>query len=186
MSEMIVRGKAAAAAHFNITVRQLANWEKAGMPGRSGRDYDLVKIQLWRDHKQGRGGGSDGRQEFLSPQRGKDFEDARLKKGRADLVEMAVRRQRGELLPRADIEKGEISNILTMKAGLMMLPRSLPPLLINCVAEREMEGVIRKAVYDLLWLYAKGAPVPCSFTRDEVRAFVEKLLCEWEVKDANK
>jgi phage terminase Nu1 subunit (DNA packaging protein) len=158
MRETEVIGKAAAAAFFKVSVRQVRNWEKAGMPGRVGRTYDLVKIQLWRDQKQGKVLEDDPRQGFLSPQRGKDFQDERLKRAKADLVEMTVRRQRADLIEISKIIEFIEGRNRVMKQGLLTLERSLPPQLVICQSEREMEAVIHQAVRALLESYCRPAP----------------------------
>lgn len=162
MGDTVVRGKAAVAEHFGVSVRQVRNWERAGMPGRVGRSYDLVKIQLWRDHKQGRGGEGDPRQGFLAVGRGKDFQEERLKRAQADLKEMEVRRERGELVPLREVEQMFVARIMAVKQGLLSLSRALPPQLVVCQTEREMEPVITKAVYALLNAFAR--PLPESLT----------------------
>ncbi|MHB8156193.1 MAG: hypothetical protein ACYDEQ_02160 [Desulfocucumaceae bacterium] len=165
MAETIVKGKKPVAEHFSISVRQVGNWEKAGMPRLSGRRYDLVQIQLWRDQKKGippgapKGpGAGDPRQGFLTPQRGKDFQEERLKKAKAELVEMEVRQRRGELVEVAEVESMFTARAMAYRQGVMGFTRSLPPQLISCQNEREMEAVLIKAVRELLENVLRSLP----------------------------
>jgi hypothetical protein len=182
MSEMVVRGKAAVAEHFGVSVRQIRNWERAGMPGRSGRSYDLVEIHRWRDQKQGRGGEGDSRQGFLSVGRGKDFQEERLKKAQADLKEMEVRRERGELVERREISRLFVDRVVCVKQGLVSLSRALPPLLVACTGEREMEVIISAQVRSLLENYSRAIEIraPGPIDRAAMHEFLDALLDQWE------
>jgi hypothetical protein len=165
MSEtVIVTGKAAVAAHFGVSVRQVRKWELAGMPGRVGRTYDLVKIQLWRDQKQGKGAEGDPRQAFLSPQRGKDFQDERKKRMEADLLEIQLKKRRGEVIELSELKQLAISRIIAVKQGLRGLARSLPALLpIPPELRREAEAIITERVRELLVEFAR--PLPEKFSQ---------------------
>jgi phage terminase Nu1 subunit (DNA packaging protein) len=159
--EIIVKGKAAVAEHFGVSVRQVRNWEMAGMPGRSGRDYDLVKIQLWRDQRpgvRGRAPADPDAHGQLQLQPRKELEEERLLKNRADKLELENRRRRGELIERAEIEQLFITRIMALKQRLLSLPRELPPKLIVCRSEREQEAVIARAVRLLLEAFSRPLP----------------------------
>lgn len=155
---MRVKGKQAVAEHFGVSVRTIGNWERSGMPGRVGREYDVVAIQVWRDRRQGRSPAMDERQGVLTSQRGKDFQDERLKKAKADLVEMEVRQRRKELVEWGQVEKMFVDRIMAVKQGLLSLARALPPQLIRCREEREMEVMISQSVHDLLEVYSRELP----------------------------
>jgi phage terminase Nu1 subunit (DNA packaging protein) len=155
----VVKGKAEVAAHFGVTRRTITNWEHDGMPGRSGRNYDLVAIQIWLDRKQGRSPARDDRQGFLTEQRGKDFQDERYKKASADLKEMEVRKRRKELVEWGAVEAAFTSRITAVKQALLTFERSLPPQLVHCGNEREMEAVIHQAVRATLESFARPLAV---------------------------
>jgi len=188
MGETIVKGKKPVAEHFGITPRQVLNWEKQGMPRLGGRRYDLVQIQLWRDQKQGiipsrsPGGAGDPRQGFLTPQQGKDFQEERLKKAKAELIEMDVRLRRGELVELKKVETLFVARVIEVKTGLLSLPRSLPPELTACKNEREMEVVIFRRVRALLEAYSRQLPIRAAgpVDRERILSFVEELLNGWE------
>lgn len=59
---------------------------------------------------------------------------------------MDLRQCRGELVERQEVEQLFISRIMPVKQGLLNLSRGLPPQLIHCKEEREMEAVIHQAV----------------------------------------
>jgi len=160
--DSIIVGQKAVAEHFGVSDRTVRNWIKAGMPKLSRRRFDLVQIQIWLDRKQGiepappaRGRGP--WQPDLVVGRGKDFQEERLKRAKADLVEMEVRRRRGELVEWDQVEEVMERKILEVKQRLLILSQSLPPQLVN-LREREMVPIITRAVLDLLRGFAQPMP----------------------------
>ena len=164
MSDTIVKGKVAVADHFGVSERQVRRWGKdPDFPKLSGRRFDLLQIQAWRDRKDGQAAPrpaapADPRQPLLSAQSGKDFEDARMKRARANLLELDLKQRRGELVPLQEVEKMHEARIMAVKQGLLSLSRALPPQLVVCQTEREMEPVIAKAVRNLLESFARPLP----------------------------
>ncbi len=143
------------AEHFGVDRKTVYNWIREGCPGKSAEGFDLVAIAVWRDRKQGKAPAQDSRQGILRPQQGKDFEDARLKKAKADLAEMDVKKRRQEVAEWEVVYDAFISRILAVKQVLLALSRSLPPQLIHCRNEREMEAIIHQAVRALLEAFAR-------------------------------
>jgi phage terminase Nu1 subunit (DNA packaging protein) len=162
--ETIIRGQKAVAEHFGVADRTVRNWIKAGMPRLSGRRFDLVQIQKWLDQRQGieaaplMARSTDPRQPDLPASRGKNFQDERLKRAKADLAELELGKIRGELMERSTVEGLFVARIMAVKQGLLSLPRSLPPQLIHCREERDMESLIARAVRDLLEGFARPLP----------------------------
>lgn len=159
----IIVGQKAVAEIFEVTERTVRNWIKAGMPRLSRRRFDRGQIQAWLDRKDGQvatrpAPAGDPLQPFLIEQSGKDFEDARMKRARADLLELDLKQRRGELVPRTAVQQMFVARIMAVKQGLLSLPRALPPQLMVCQTEREMEPVITKAVRDLLEGFARDLP----------------------------
>jgi phage terminase Nu1 subunit (DNA packaging protein) len=165
MSESIVKGIPQVAAHFAKSERQVRRWRRQGMPCLSGGRFDLLQVQAWLDSRQGMpgptpGGGhqADPRQPELREQRGKDFQDERLKKAKADLAEMEVRQRRGELVERGEVEQLFVARIMAVKQALLTLSRGLPPQLIHCREEREMEVIIARTARELLETFSRPLP----------------------------
>ena len=76
---------------------------------------------------------------------------------------MDLRQRRGELVERQEVEQLFISRIMAVKQGLLNLPRGLPPQLIHCKEEREMEGIIARVVRELLESFSR--PLPEKYRR---------------------
>jgi len=152
------------ARHFGKSLRQVQRWAKQGMPILSGGRYDLMQIETWRRLKKG-GRGPAARvdpwgqgQPDLVAENDKDYWDMRGKKAQAQERELNLRRKRGELVARAEVEQLFIARIMAVKQGLLNLSRGLPPQLIHCKEEREMEGIIARAVRDLLESFSRPLP----------------------------
>lgn len=152
------------ARHFGKSLRQVQRWATQGMPVLSGRRYDLLQVAAWRRLKKGGRGPAaaiDPRsqgQPNLVAEGDKDYWDMRAKKAQAEQREMDLRQRRGELVERQEVEQLFISRIMAVKQGLLNLPRGLPPQLIHCKEEREMEGIIARAVRDLLESFSRPLP----------------------------
>jgi len=161
--DTIVHGFKGLAEYFGKSERQVRRWVKAGCPMLSGRRFDVLQVQAWLDARQGREPAprrvnGDPRQPPLTVQRGRDFEDARMKKARADLLELQLRKRRGELVERTEVEKLFVARVVAVTQGLEALARALPPQLIHCRDEREMEEVISQAVRQLREIYSRPLP----------------------------
>ena len=164
---MKAKSKKAVAEHFGVDVKTVFNWIQAGCPGKGPGGFDLVAMAAWRDRKQGKAPAQNSRQGLLSPQQGKDFEDARLKKAKADLAEMEVKARRQETAEWGQVEEAFRVRIQAVKQGLLALPRSLPPQLVHCSNEREMEVIIQQAVRALLEAFARPLVVGGKEVRGE-------------------
>ena len=161
--EAIIVGQKALAEIFGVSERTVRNWIRAGLPRLSKRRFDRLQVQTWLARRDGQAvsrpaPGPDPCQPFLPVERGKEFEDSRMKRARADLLELDLKVRRGELVPRAEVQQMFVARIMAVKQGLLSLPRALPPQLMVCQTEREMEPVIFKAVHDLLEGFARDMP----------------------------
>jgi phage terminase Nu1 subunit (DNA packaging protein) len=152
------------ARHFGKSLRQVQRWATQGMPVLSGGRYDLLQVAAWRRLKKGGRGPavmSDPRsqgQPYLVAEGDKDYWDMRAKKAQAEQRELDLRQRRGELIERQEVEQLFISRIMAVKQGLLSLSRGLPPQLIHCKEEREMEGMIARVVRDLLESFSRPLP----------------------------
>lgn len=175
--DTLVKGTRALAEHFGVDIRTAQRWVKdPSFPQMiSGRRWDLVQVQAWLDARDGKPpasstGAGDPRQpglmepkkapeeESSAPVRGKDAEDARLKKVTADLKELEYKQRLGEMMPRQEVRMMFIARILATKQGLLTLSRKLPPQLIHCQSEREMEIIIARAMRELLEEFSRPLP----------------------------
>lgn len=163
MTDSIVVGIEAVAQHFGRSERQVRRWLRDGAPRLSQNRFDVLQIREWLDRRQGsrrsREPYQDPKQLFLGEgPAGKEVQEERLKKAKADLAEMEVKQRRGELVARREIEQMFVARIMAVRQGLLTLSRGLPPQLIHCQDEREMEIIITAATRELLLNFSRPLP----------------------------
>jgi phage terminase Nu1 subunit (DNA packaging protein) len=167
LADSIVSGITAVAEHFNRSDRQIRRWLRDGMPRLSQDRFDVLQIASWLESRRKmrrpaiHPGWTDPRQQALGDAVepvGKDYHDERLKKAKADMAEMEVKQRRAELIAKRDIEQLWAERASAAKQNLLTFSRSLPPQLIHCTSEREMEIVILSAVRELLLAFCRPQP----------------------------
>lgn len=182
-SDSIVDSLEKVAAHFKKSLRTVQRWAyRKGMPALSGGRYDLIQIRAWLDQQQGvRGPGRPGEQEQrqwnLPEESGKDFWDKEGKKYQALVRQLEYRTRLGELIERAEVEALFAARAMAFKTSMLGFARVLPPLLMTCPHEREMEAVIGRIAREHLENICRPLP----------EKFGTQAACEdpigYEVKD---
>jgi hypothetical protein len=170
---MKIKGLKAMAEFFSVDVRTVRNWRTAGAPISRKYEGEAAEIQLWRA-KSGKAGGG-ARQNFLSPQKGQDFETTRLKKAQADKVEMANAERRRELVPVREVGEWTVGKFLEVKGRFIQFERSMPPLLSHKDA-REVATIMRVKIREVLSRLAAGPPVLDETERAKIRETIKFLL----------
>lgn len=166
--DTIVKGFVALALYFDRSTRTVRRWAQApDFPRLSGRRFDVLQVQAWLDARQGlpatppasRRLVEGGRQPGLPEEDGgKDYWDRKAKEFQAKSREMEYRQRRGELVSRQEVDALHVARSLVVKQGLLSLARALPPQLIHCRDEREMEILISKSVRELLEEFSRPLP----------------------------
>jgi len=162
MSETIVEGLEAVAAHFRKTVRQVRNWRRAGMPALSGNRFDLEQIGAWRAQKKGGRGpaavvapAAYGQGKLIA-EGDKDYWDKEGKRYQAEIRKLDFRKRQEELVEVREMEQHIIGCILAVKQGLQSLVQVLPEL--EGKTAREMEPIFTRACRQLLAAFARPLP----------------------------
>lgn len=138
----IVDSQEQVAKVFRVSVRTVANWAKDGMPVTKEGRYDIVEIQAWKFHK----GRKKGNQN--------DDWDAKYREYKAKLEEIKLKTTIGELIAMREVEAGLVEISIAIKRALLALPRSVAPRLVG-LEPREMEGIIRERVEEIINLFAQ-------------------------------
>jgi len=99
------------AKHFGVAVRTVSNWRASGMPGELGR-FDLAEIAAWRAAQGG------GRQGQMKPR-------DRLNEADAQLKELKLARERGELVPAEAVVRLFRRHIGEANVHLRQLPEEI-------------------------------------------------------------
>lgn len=159
------------AEYFGKDERTVRRWIREGLPRLTSGGFDRLQCEKWVAERRRR----------IIPMLENDPQaearpirhDDRLKKAKADLAEMDLRERQGGLISRRSFEQAMVARIMVAKAGLLTLPRSLPPLLVGKI-EREIETVVKEQVSQLLRQFA--APLPPPFESEIVKRASEIIL----------
>lgn len=116
------------AEYFSVNQRTVGTWIQQGMPGKSGRRgtregfFPLFDIEAWREGR---------KPDHLIPgDETKSQAQARLARARAELLELEVKRQHGQLIDAEEAARRWLRLLSEAKSQLMQLPtqvaRALP------------------------------------------------------------
>ena len=142
---------------LNITEQRVGQLVKEGMPKEGRGQYDPVKCMLWyirylQNALQKKSvptldGGFVGERE----------ERVRLLRADADLREIELAKERGQLIALADVEKTMTDLVLTTKARIMAIAPRLAPELVGETSRVMIHAKLEKALKEALAELAKSA-----------------------------
>jgi phage terminase Nu1 subunit (DNA packaging protein) len=134
---------------MDVSERTVQRWKKDGMPVTAEGYYDLDAIKAWHDGR----GIVDGEET-----EGKAYWDEKIRKYRATLLELDLKKATGELVSREEVERGRIARIIAVKRSFLALPTRLAPVLAM-KEPREIETLLYEAVAEIIDDFAGGADV---------------------------
>jgi phage terminase Nu1 subunit (DNA packaging protein) len=105
-----------------------------------------LPVEPYRRWLRGRIAAELGAAETLSPQ----AERARLDRARAELAELDLGRKRLELIPKNEVAAAWSSQIHIAKSRLLSLPSRVSGEILRLRTQREIEGVIRDRIIEIL------------------------------------
>lgn len=113
----IVKSIVEVAEVMGISYRTAQRWKKAGMPMTKVGFYDLEEIKDW--HLK--------RNETNKIKEGKDYWDEKIKKYRATLLKLAVKKETEELISRKEVKAEFEARLLALTRSIGALPREAAP-----------------------------------------------------------
>ena len=140
LGDAIVKTIEEVAKIMEVNWRTVYRWKRDGMPVTKAGFYDLDEIKKWYD---GKAGNADEEIE------GKIYWETKLRKYKASLLELELKRVTGELLPRDEVEKGRIARIIAVKRAFLALPTRLAPVLAM-KEPREIEVELYEAISEII------------------------------------
>lgn len=129
---------------MEVSLRTVYRWKRDGMPVTQEGYYDLDEIKRWYD---GRSVIDDEELE------GKIYWETKLRKYKATLLELELKKVKGDLLDRGEVEKGRIERIIAVKQAFLALPSRLAPVLAM-KKPRGVEGLLYEAISEIIDEYA--------------------------------
>ena len=80
--------------------------------------------------------------------------DEEYRKRKAQLMELQYKEAVGDLLPKEEVEKGQVARIMAVKRAFLALPRSAAPQLVG-LEPREIEAFLTERVRDIITRFAE-------------------------------
>jgi phage terminase Nu1 subunit (DNA packaging protein) len=124
---------------MNVSYRTVQRWKKDGMPVGEDGYYDLEEIKAWHDEKEG----------ITPASEGKFYWEERIRKCKAELLELELKKVTGELLPKDEVESGRAARILAVKRAFLALPTRMAPKLAM-KESREIEVLLSEAIGEII------------------------------------
>ena len=148
VSENIVDSIAKVAHALDKDERTIRRWIKAGAPGKiSENRYDFVAMKEWATRKKVL-----SKAKISTPE---NEWDERLKKSRAMSAELKYKKEMGEYIPKADMERILDQLILSFKRNLLSLPRTVAPQLEG-LSPREIQDLLKTRIEGIITDFARG------------------------------
>jgi phage terminase Nu1 subunit (DNA packaging protein) len=125
---------------MDVSYRTVQRWKKDGMPVTSDGFYDLDAIRIWHDDR----GVSDGEET-----EGKAYWEEKIRKYKATLLELDLKKAIGELISSEEVQRGRITRIIAVKRSMLALPTRLAPVLAM-QEPREIEVILYEAISEII------------------------------------
>lgn len=153
MSSLVDVGKVAVA--LNIEERRVQQLVKEGMPREARGQYDAVKCLLWYVRYLQAALEKKSLPMQDGSYAGEREERVRLLRADADLKEIELAKERGQLVALRDVEDFNVDVVLTTKARIMAVPPRLAPELVGENSRVMIQAKIERALKEALSHLAK-------------------------------
>ena len=125
---------------MDVSYRTVQRWKKDGMPVTADGFYDLDAIRIWHDER----GIIDGEET-----EGKAYWEEKIRKYKATLLELDLRKATGEVISSEEVDRGRITRIIAIKRSFLALPTRLAPALAM-QEPREIEAILYEAIAEII------------------------------------
>ncbi len=171
---MQVRTKEELAQACGVHPRTADNWIKAGAPKLPDGSFDVDVVAAWARERRSQSGKRHG--EALMPNDSQRTGDERPRSGvsqvdrfrklKADEIELKVKKARGLLIERAEVDRLLVARAITFKRELTNMARKLAPLLVGKTVI-EIRAEIELQCRHLLDKYSREDDVPLLEAPDD-------------------
>ena len=134
----IVKSAEEVAQFMDVSERTVYRWRNEGMPVTKDGYYDLERIRVWFEEREKTGDGE-----------GKAYWEEKIRKYRATLLELELKKATAELISSEEVERGRIIRIIAVKRSLLALPTRLAPAL-SMQEPREIEVILYEAISEII------------------------------------
>jgi len=137
-SDTVVKTADEVAEVMDVSERTIYRWRNEGMPVTADGFYDLEKIRLWVEER-----------EKAENESGKIFWEAKIRKYKATLLEIDLKKAQNELVSREEVERDEVARIVAVKRSFLALPTRMAPILAM-KEPREIEALLYEAIGEII------------------------------------
>ncbi len=137
-SDTVVKSAEEVAEVMDVSERTIYRWRNEGMPVTKDGFYDLEQIRIWVEEK-----------EKASDESGKAFWEAKIRKYKATLLEIDLKKAQEELVSKEEVEKGEVARIVAVKRAFLAVPTRMAPLLAM-KEPREIEALLYEEIGEII------------------------------------
>ncbi len=127
-------------SYWGITLSTLSQYVLEGMPKIADNVYDLVECWQWKDRLQ----------EERSGRTALTFEQTRHARAQADLKEVTLAKERGEIMTLDEVKNIWSKLILAFKGKILILPTKLPSRIAACQNQNEVRELLDEACRECL------------------------------------
>ena len=124
---------------MGVSYRTAQRWKKAGMPMTKESFFDLEEVKAW--HLQ--------RNEKNKIKESKDFWDEKIKKYKAKILGLELKKIQGELISKEEVIRNRIIRIIAIKRSLLALPTRLASILAMR-EPREIELILSESLNEII------------------------------------
>jgi len=140
LNPAVVKTMEEVAKVMDVSYRTVQRWKKDGMPTTHDGFYNLDEIKDWHDER----GVKDGEEA-----EGKAYWEEKIRKYRATLLELELKKVQAELISSDEVERGRIARIIAVKRSFLALPSRLAPIL-SMQEPREVEAILYEALAEII------------------------------------
>ena len=134
----IVKSADEVAQFMDVSERTVYRWRNEGMPVTKDGYYDLERIRVWFEEREKTGDGE-----------GKAYWEEKIRKYKATLLELELKKVQNELVSSEEVERGRIARVMAVKRAFLALPTRLAPVL-SMQVPREIEVILYEAISEII------------------------------------
>ncbi len=134
----IVKSAEEVAQFMDVSERTVYRWRNEGMPVTKDGYYDLERIRVWFEEREKTGDGE-----------GKAYWEEKIRKYKATLLELELKKVQSQLVSSEEVERGRILRVIAVKRAFLALPTRLAPAL-SMQEPREIEVILYEAISEII------------------------------------
>lgn len=141
LAPTVVKTMEEVAKVMDVSYRTVQRWKQDGMPTTQDGFYDLEEIKTWH--------ASRNEKDKTELQESKEYWDEKIRRYKATLLELDLKKATGELISKEEVEKGRIDRIIAVKRTFLSLPTRIAPTL-SMREPREVETILYEAIAEII------------------------------------